>query len=293
LFPGWCLNRDLRQSGNIVNRMIQKLIVFGHTGMLGRYIVSYFSNKIQVFTPNFRIVDNGVCVADIERALAESGIDSRTCVINCVGSIPQRNKDAKTFYVINGVFPHVLSALCLKYSAEMIQPTTDCVFNGQKGAYIETDTHDESNPYGLSKSIGEPPDCTVIRTSIIGEEVCNKKSFLEFVRTSTGQIHCWVNHMWNGVTCLEYCKVIDSMLANHIFWKGVRHIYSPRAVSKYELACMIRDSYGLDTDVVQSYTESPCDKTLCSIHSPLVVISDLAQQIRELHGFNLHAAYQY
>lgn len=119
----------------------------------------------------------------------------------------------------------------------MIHPTTDCVFSGKKGGYVETDVHDELGSYGMSKSLGEPVGCTCIRTSIIGRELFNKKSFLEWViSNNNGTISGWSNHMWNGITCLEYCGVIEKIINEHLFWSGVKHIYSPTSVSKHEMA---------------------------------------------------------
>lgn len=270
--------------------MIDKLIVFGDTGMLGKYIVSYFCDKIKVITPNYRIINNVINPLELENELLNTGIDNSTCVINCIGSIPQRNSDARTFYVVNGVFPHILSSLCLKYSSKMIQPTTDCVFDGNAGQYIETDIHTETNAYGMSKSIGEPPECTIIRTSIIGEELDNKRSFLEFVKTSKGQIDGWDNHLWNGITCLEYCKLIDTIISNNLFWKGVRHVLSPKPVSKYELACMIKDAYHLNINILKNSTKYPSDKTLRSLY-PHVEISTISNQIQELSIYDLNSRY--
>ena len=51
----------------------------------------------------------------------------------------------------------------------MIHVTTDCVFSGKDGNYNENSIHDETNDYGISKSLGELCDTTIIRTSIIGE----------------------------------------------------------------------------------------------------------------------------
>ena len=67
---------------------------------------------------------------------------------------------------------------------KLIHITTDCVFTGLTGFYTETSTHDSLDIYGKTKSLGEPEKATVIRTSIIGEELYNKKSLLEWVKTN-------------------------------------------------------------------------------------------------------------
>jgi dTDP-4-dehydrorhamnose reductase len=186
------------------------------------------------------------------------------------------------------VFPHVLWNICKKYNAKMIQPTTDCVYSGKKGKYVETDIHDEINSYGMSKSLGEPSGCTVIRTSIIGNELSNKKSFLEWVISNNdGKINCWNNHLWNGITCLEYCEIINEIISKNLFWTGVKHIFSPTSKSKYELACIITETYNLNIQVNKTETSENVDKTLSSMYENIFDIKELNIQINNLKKFNL------
>jgi dTDP-4-dehydrorhamnose reductase len=268
--------------------MITNIVLFGHTGMLGRYVYSYFrDSEFLVHIVNGFRVTKDTTVSDIDVVLKGCEVDETTCVINCIGAIPQRETAPQQFYLVNGVFPHLLWSACQKYGCKMIQPTTDCVFSGKKGRYLETDEHDETGHYGISKSLGEPAGCTVLRTSIIGEELANKRSFLEFVKNSTGQIKGWTNHMWNGITCLQYCKVLNEILTNYTFWTGVRHIASPTAASKYEMACMIHKTYGLSFDILEASTPEPCDKTLSTIHESSIEIPELSVQIDDLRNFDI------
>jgi len=260
-----------------------ELILFGHTGMLGRYVYSYFKNVRVV--RGFRVTKD-TTRADIEAVLLAHGINESTCVINCIGAIPQRNQTPLNYYIVNGVFPHLLWSVCQTYRCRMIQPTTDCVFSGTRGMYTEEDTHDETGHYGLSKSLGEP-GCTVIRTSILGEELSNKKSFLEFVKNSSGRIQGWTNHMWNGITCLEYCKIIEKIVTENLFWSGVRHIASPTPASKYDLACMIRNVFGLTTIIEETSGPTACDKTLSSVYPPIFVVREIGVQVSDLRKFML------
>jgi len=274
--------------------MVSKIILFGNTGMLGNYIYKYFTLKQ---FPIECISSNEYCVSmetfeNLEEILIKKGIDSETCVINCIGMIPQRveNRSQHDYYIINGVFPHILWNLCKKYRAKMIQPSTDCVFSGKVGSYTETDNHDEINNYGISKSIGEPPESTVIRSSIIGRELFNKKSLLEFVLKNEGKaIQGWDNHMWNGITCLEYCKVIEKIITNNLFWKGVRHILSPTPVSKYDLINMIKESFSINISIQKTSTEKIVDKTLKTLYSEntLMNIPEISLQLKDLFYFYL------
>jgi dTDP-4-dehydrorhamnose reductase len=270
--------------------MINKLIIFGSNGMLGNYIKSYFIKKsyevICITRKEFEITTDNI--SKLEEFLVSMNLSENTCIINCNGLIPQRidKTPTESYYLINTIFPLYLSNICTKYSSKLICPTTDCVFNGKKGDYIETDFHDEINTYGISKSLGESSVATIIRTSIIGEEIHNKKSFLEFVKNSDN-INGWNNHYWNGITCYQYCKVMDKIISENLFWKGVRHIYSPIKKTKYELACIIKSVYGLSVNINKCNSDIMINKTLSSIYNTntIFTIPSLEEQLYEQSKF--------
>lgn len=271
---------------------IIKIIIFGSNGMLGRYIHKYFDSlkKYEIYPITRKDFDINVENLPKLDTFLKKYIDESTCVINCAGLIPQRSNNIceYNYYVINTAFPVLLSKICKKYGAKMIQPTTDCVFDGSLGNYTENDEHSEKSNYGISKSLGEPHECTVIRSSIIGEEVDNKVSLLEWVKNSKGTINGWNNHLWNGVTCLQYSKILHQIIKDNIFWEGVMHIYSPVTKSKYELACIIKDVYDLNIQINETSAGKIVDKTLKSIHktNDLFNIPPLEKQIKDIKDFS-------
>jgi dTDP-4-dehydrorhamnose reductase len=274
--------------------MINTIFLFGNSGMLGRYIYSYFTDnpKITIKTIDFRITKD-ISIEKLEDVLIKNGMTENVCIINCIGLIPQReNNNKRDYYLINSIFPNILWSICKKYNSQMIQPTTDCVFSGIKGNYIETDEYDENTDYGLSKSLGEPCEATIIRTSIIGREINNKYSFMEWVIhsiTNNQQITGWENHLWNGITCLEYCKIIEKIINNNLFWKGVRHIYSPTSKSKYEIANIINNVFFTEPiEIIKGRDIKNIDKTLKSIYENIFDIPELEIQIAELKDFELY-----
>jgi dTDP-4-dehydrorhamnose reductase len=270
--------------------MKSKILLFGSSGMLGTYINSYFKKmtNIEVIKAEFRITRENL--DNLESCMLKYDIDHNYCIINCIGLIPQRKDNFCSnidYFLVNGLFPHMLWKICKQYNCKMIQPTTDCVFSGKKGNYNENDYHDEENFYGLSKSLGEPLEATIIRTSIIGCELYNKKSFLEWVISNNFKtINGYENHLWNGITCLEYCKLINFIIQNDMFWKGVRHFYSPNFVNKYQMAKIIAESFNLDIEI-KSQKSEVVDKTLSSIYPNFFEIAELKTQINELSTFTL------
>lgn len=272
--------------------MINKIILFGSSGMLGHYIYTYFkNNNFEIIKINYRITKNNYDFEDIDNILINNNIDNNTCIINCIGIIPQRfnyNIYKKDYIIINGLFPNKLANICNKYGAKMIQPSTDCVFNGDNGNYNENDIPNENSIYGLSKYFGEPENCTVIRTSLIGFELKNKKSLIEWLISNNNSIvNGWNNHIWNGITCLEYCKIIHTIINKQLFWNGVKHIYSPSHITKYDLLIKIKDKMKLNIIINKKYDNNNIDKTLNTVYdiNRILNISSIDTQLDELINY--------
>ncbi|BCS83198.1 dTDP-4-dehydrorhamnose reductase [Cotonvirus japonicus] len=268
-----------------------KIIVFGSNGMLGNYMVSYFNKTTNVVKIDRTIFDAFESSnEDLLLTLQKYQSNEPTFVINCIGIIPQRNDldQTRKYIKINSLFPHLLANCCEKLNYKMIHVSTDCVYDGKTGNYNENSVHDETNIYGISKSLGEPTNCCVIRTSIIGEEINNKKSLLEWVRSQNNkEIGGFTNHFWNGVTCLQLAKIINYMLINNIYWQGVKHIFSPNIVSKYQLIKDIIKIYDLNIIVKENFTPQTVDKTLTSIYPNFITIPTIREQIEDLQVFEL------
>jgi len=274
-----------------------KIIIFGANGMLGNYVKKYFQqtkhNIIAIDRKDYDIMKNDFNY--LENLLVTKEIDENTVVFNAIGTIPHAAKNYdlnnKIYIKVNTLFPNILSQICMKYNAKMIHPTTDCVFTGNTGKYNENDEHDANDIYGITKSLGENNGATVIRTSIIGDEIQNKRSLVEWVKSNkNGQINGFINHYWNGITCLQFAKVLEHIIEYNLFWKGVRHIYSPRTVNKYELLNIINDTYDLNIEISKKQTDS-CDKSISSLYpetNNLFCIPDLKEQIKEMNDFLIY-----
>lgn len=250
------------------------IYIFGANGMLGTYMKTYLKsqNKACICFTRDDLDVSTVTYDKLEKLFDKYTIHDNDIIINCAGIIPQskniNDTSSRNYFLINSLFPNMLSTIASLNKMKFIHITTDCVFSGSKGNYTELDCHDETNNYGVSKSLGELGyNSTVIRTSIIGEELKNKYSLLEWVKKHNNTIiNGYTNHYWNGVTCLQLAKIINNMIDENIWWSGVRHIYSPTSVTKYELVQMINDIYNLNNTVEPIETETTVNKTLASIY---------------------------
>jgi dTDP-4-dehydrorhamnose reductase len=261
-----------------------KILLFGSTGMLGNFVNNILNKNycvICIKRDDYEIENDNW---DKLKNIIIENTDKDDIIINCAGIIPQKNSnyEYKKYIKINSLFPHKLNEYANIFNLKYIHITTDCVFNGLKGNYIETDEHDATNIYGISKSIGEPIDATIIRTSIIGDEINGKKSLIEWVKNNkNGNINGYINHYWNGVTCLTLANIIKNIIDNNSFWKGVKHIYSPNYVSKYHLCCYINEIYNLNINVNPIEENEKKNLTLSSNDPLLYQINDIYNQIIE------------
>jgi dTDP-4-dehydrorhamnose reductase len=264
-----------------------KIILFGSNGMLGRYLYKYLSQKyevIQLTREDFDLskIDYNTLIPFLERTVTENDL-----IINASGLIKQRDCDLIDMINVNSVFPNFLGEIKKTLKCNVIHITTDCVYSGNRGMYDENDLHDCTDEYGKTKSLGENKDLTVIRTSIIGEELRNKKSLLEWVISQKNTtVKGYSNHYWNGITCLELAKVIERMIMNNNFWTGVKHVHSIDTKNKFELVNIINEVYDLNLTIEEHTTPTDCYRNLTTINNKMVY-KTIEEQIIETKNFNI------
>ena len=265
------------------------ILLFGSTGMLGRYVYYTLKDNYNVICINREQFDiENDKWSKLENLLFDN-LKENNIIINCAGIIPQKykNDNFKTYIRVNTMFPHKLNEISKKNKYKFIHITTDCVFDGSKGNYSVNDNHTAKDIYGISKSQGEPEDATIIRTSIIGEELYGKKSLIEWVKENKNKtITGFTNHYWNGVTCFTLSKVIKQIIDENIFWKGVKHIYTQNIVTKYNLCCYINEIYNLNIEVLPVQTDIQKNMTLSDLEI-VFTINNIYEQILEQKNLNI------
>lgn len=270
-----------------------KIFVFGSKGMLGRYVYTYLKNNLynEVIEVNRNEVDaSEPNMGNLQKFIQEK-MSKGDIVVNCMGTIKPRVDQLGEInaLMVNSVFPRRLSQLCNQYGVKMIHPTTDCVYKGTIGNYDENSEHDITDVYGRTKSLGEPSDCMVIRTSIIGEEVDGSRSLIEWIKSNkNGEINGYLDHYWNGVTCLQFAKIVKKVIEEDLFWVGTRHLHS-NTVDKFELSSMVNKHYGLNIKINPITTNNKVDRSLSTIYTGNLTkfeIPDLDTQIKEMKEFS-------
>ena len=213
-----------------------------------------------------RTIDNidALDFSTIEKAIEEIKPD---VVLNCIGIIKQLS-DSKNYLKsieINALLPHKLAKICEKSGIRLIHVSTDCVFSGEKGNYLESDPPDARDLYGKTKFLGEVSygSALTIRTSIIGPELASKHGLLEwFLSQKEGRIKGYRQAFFNGFTTRALCDIILDIITRHKSLKGLYHI-SSEPIDKFSLLSMVTEIYGLNVEI-EPDEEFVCDRRLNS-----------------------------
>jgi dTDP-4-dehydrorhamnose reductase len=246
-----------------------KIAVVGANGMLGREVADYLSKNdnlvIHAFTRH--VTDNVKNKYYFQYDHLFDRFDYYDYIINCAGVLRVPNKNLKLAFEafkINTLLPFRISALNI--SNKIINIATDGVFSGRDGGYVETSKHDNFDVYGKTKSFGEVKSDRVynLRCSIIGVEQGSANSLLSwFLNQRDGSsVNGYVNHLWNGITTLQFSKICANIILNNIQVDNLQHIVPKDKVSKYELLSLFNSIYKKNIKIIPIEDTLPVDRTL-------------------------------
>lgn len=174
-------------------------------------------------------------------------------VINCIGLIKQLSQanDALSAIPLNALLPHRIARLCDISGARLIHISTDCVFSGNKGGYIESDTPDARDLYGQSKLLGEVDylHAVTLRTSIIGHELSGANSLIGWFLKQQGMCKGYSKAVFSGLPTVELARVIRDVVLPRPDLRGLYHVASS-PINKYELLKIVASTYGKKINII-------------------------------------------
>jgi len=269
-----------------------KVLILGSTGMLGNAVGKWFLERPEQFETHLTYRNEEMSFGENKHYFNmydEEGsgeLPAVDYIINCVGLIkPFITEDPLVSIEVNATFPWRLARYCEETDTNLIHITTDCVYSGAKGSYSEESEHDALDSYGKTKSLGEPNNCMVLRTSIIGEEIHKNVSLISWVKDQKGgEVNGYTNHLWNGITTKQYAEVCGKIITQDLFQIGKFHIHSPEPVTKHKLVSLINERFELGITVNEFEAPVVVDRTLATTHEMCarLEIPPIEQQIKEL-----------
>ena len=180
-----------------------------------------------------------VDATSFETVMAAVGRVRPAVVVNCIGILKQlpAARDPIATLQVNALFPQRLALLCEAAGAWLLHVSTDCVFSGRKGNYVETDIADAEDLYGRSKLLGEPdsPSTLVLRTSMIGRELRSRIGLVEWFLAQKGRpVKGYRNARFSGLTTGALADVIGSLIGAPQRLSGLFHV-SAGGIDKHDL----------------------------------------------------------
>lgn len=265
-----------------LNNPPAKILILGATGMLGHTLLRGLSRLDHLsvhatarslnglerwFNPDLlRSIQAPVDAGNfstVKQLLAELRPD---VVINCIGVIKQLAgaRDPLQCIEINALFPHRLAQECQRHGARLIHISTDCVFSGNKGMYVESDFPDCDDLYGRTKLLGEVdyPHAVTLRTSIIGHELHSSVSLIDWFLEQEGPVKGFTRAIYSGFPTIELAKIIERHVIPNESLSGIYHV-SSEPISKYDLLHIIKKHYNVAT-TIEPYDDFLCDRSMNS-----------------------------
>ena len=269
-----------------------KTLILGASGMLGHMVSYYLKKKYNSdVIACSRTKTNIVSIDDILVKIPEYSNEHvsilinqyRPCtVINCV-AVNNVSTSQKKINLINSELPKLLASILDAKSdgSKLIHISTNGVFSGISGDYVESDNPDSTDVYGKSKLKGEVikhPHLT-IRTSIIGPQLKSNSGLLEWFLKQKSEVKGYTEVKWSGVTTLECAKFIDWAHKQQL--NGLIHLFSKK-ISKYDLLNTAKEVYGRKIKITPD-SDIKSDKTLKTSRSDMnYVVPSLYKMLEEL-----------
>jgi dTDP-4-dehydrorhamnose reductase len=173
-------------------------------------------------------------------------------ILNACGITIRRGveKIKSNTILLNSALPHLLNEWVSLNNKRLIHFSTDCVFSGKKGDYLDTDIKDTNDLYGSTKSLGEIVDskfALTLRGSMIGRELENKTELLEwFLQQRNKKIKGFSEVIYAGITTVKMAEIVLRVIKFYPNLTGIYNI-SSKPISKYDLLKICNDHFAINS----------------------------------------------
>ena len=243
-----------------------KVLILGSDGMIGHKIAQALNDDCELILSSRKSIS--LDSIGVKRGkillhdLIKDNLDSMLkktfpdLIINCAGITTRRGvKDnIQNTRLLNSDIPHKLDSWVNLNSKKLIHFSTDCVFSGNRGNYLDNDIADADDTYGKTKAAGEVNSLNTltIRCSMIGRELYNFTELFEWlVKNKNKNIDGYSRVFYSGITTVRMGKIISKILKQNINLTGIYNI-SSIPISKFELLHKLSNAFSLNVDITEN-----------------------------------------
>ena len=248
------------------------ILITGASGLLGLNLALYAANYEKVFGTVFSHELKDVPFKVIQADLQDSR-EIRDCVdevdpdviINCaaIANLEACEKEPEAAERLNINLPMELAEAAKKRKIKLMHISTDAVFDGLRGNYVEEDQPNPLSVYARTKLEGEKaviganPDSLIVRVNFYGYSLFGKRSLAEFFLYNLA-----AGTRVFGFSNVNFCPLLVQDLAPILFGmikkdlKGIYHVVSPESLSKYDFGVRIAHLFDLNENLVEAVNVS-------------------------------------
>ena len=267
-----------------------RFLVLGCNGMAGHMISLYLKerghNVMGFARSKSALVDSVVGDASNLDFLRDViGIDQYDSIINCIGILNQfAEKDKTRAVYLNTYLPHYLAKLTEGTDTQVIHMSTDCVFSGDRGEYIEEDMRDGKTFYDRSKALGELEDDKnlTLRNSIVGPDIKKEGiGLMNWFMQQHGTVNGYTKAIWTGQTTLQLAKTMEIAAKEKVH--GLYNMVPDNSISKFDLLELFNRYLRKDKVEIIPVSYIVADKSLKRTHWDFAYkIPDYEKMVAEL-----------
>jgi dTDP-4-dehydrorhamnose reductase len=243
-----------------------KVLILGSDGMIGHKIAHSLNDDCELILSSRKSIS--LDTIGVKRGkillhdLITDNLDSMLkkifpdLIINCAGITTRRGvKDnIQNTRLLNSDIPHKLDSWANLNSKKLIHFSTDCVFSGSRGNYLDNDISDANDTYGKTKAAGEVNSLNTltIRCSMIGRELYNFTELFEWlVKNKNKNIDGYSKVFYSGITTVRMGKIISKIIKEDINLTGIYNI-SSIPITKFDLLHKLSNAFGLNVDITEN-----------------------------------------
>lgn len=196
-------------------------------------------------------------LAVLPNSLRESQVDA---VIHCaaIANLDLAQQSPGLAMRVNAEAPAVLADAAKSLGIPFVQISTDAVFDGSRGSYVESDHPNPQNTYAQSKLAGEQavrqayPEALIARVVFYGWSLTGKRSLAEFFYNNLSQgkqVNGFTDSIFSPLYVRDLADLLLDALEKRL--KGTYHFFSSESLSKYEFGVHLAERFGLDAGLIQ------------------------------------------
>ena len=255
-----------------------KILILGGNGMIGHKMYQTISkihkdtwvtlrksltsySYSEIYNPE-KVIDN-IDLINFQTISNQLNKINPDIVVNACGITIRRGIETlkSNSIILNSALPHFLNEWVTSNNKRLIHFSTDCVFTGAKGDYIDNDNKDAYDLYGSTKSMGEVIDskfAITLRGSMIGSELENKTELFEwFLKQKNKKIKGFNKVIYSGITTTKMAEIVLKLIDQFPNLSGVYNI-SSKPISKFELLKLWNNLFDINANIEidNSYTSN-------------------------------------